>query len=30
MTQRYAHMVDESQRRASDNVAQVIDTVVGE
>lgn len=29
MTQRYAHMVDESQRRATDNVAQVIDRVVG-
>ncbi|APG24247.1 tyrosine-type recombinase/integrase [Syntrophotalea acetylenica] len=28
MTQRYAHMVDESQRRATDNMAQVIDNMV--
>jgi site-specific recombinase XerD len=30
MTQRYAHMVDESQRRATDNFSKVIDRVVGE
>jgi len=30
MTQRYAHMVDESLQRATDNVAQVIDRAVGE
>jgi len=29
MTQRYAHMVDESLQRATDNVAQVIDRAVG-
>ncbi len=30
MTQRYAHMVDESQRRATDNMAQVIDRAIGD
>lgn len=30
MTQRYAHMVDESLQRATDNVAQVIDRAVGQ
>ena len=29
MTQRYAHMVDDSLQRATDNVSQVIEEAVG-
>jgi hypothetical protein len=30
MTQRYAHMVDESLQRATENAAQVIENAVAE